>query len=63
MGSVFKILFIGRFRKTSVVIYLLMGWLVVVGLKPLLASLPLAGFVWLMAGGCRHIGRYSADPG
>ena len=54
VGSVFKILFIGRFRKTSVVIYLLMGWLVVVGLKPLLASLPLAGFVWLMAGGAAY---------
>jgi len=53
-GSVFKILFIGRFRKTSVVIYLLMGWLVVVGLKPLLATLPLGGFVWLMAGGAAY---------
>ena len=31
-----------------------MGWLVVVGLKPLLASLPLAGFVWLMAGGAAY---------
>ncbi len=54
VGSVFKILFIGRFRKTSVVIYLLMGWLLMVGLKPLLASLPLAGFVWLMAGGAAY---------
>jgi hemolysin III len=54
VGSVLKILFIGRFRKTSVVIYLLMGWLLMVGLKPLLASLPLAGFVWLMAGGAAY---------
>jgi len=53
-GSLFKILFIGRFPKASVAFYLMMGWLVVVGLKPLLASLPLGGFVWLMAGGAAY---------
>ena len=38
LGSLFKILFIGRFAKTSLVIYLLMGWMVLVGIEPLLAS-------------------------
>ena len=54
LGSLFKILFIGRFAKTSLVIYLLMGWMVLVGIKPLLASLPLAGLVWLAAGGAAY---------
>jgi hemolysin III len=34
-----------------VVVYLLMGWLCVVAIKPLLAALPTAGFLWLLAGG------------
>lgn len=38
-------------RITSLVIYAVMGWIVVVAIKPLLASLGLAGFLWLAAGG------------
>lgn len=41
----------GRRRILSVVIYLVMGWLVVVALRPLLDALPLAGFLWLAGGG------------
>lgn len=40
-----------RRRTLPIVIYLLMGWLVLVALRPLLASLPAAGFAWLLAGG------------
>ena len=38
-------------RVLSVVIYLLMGWVVLVALFPLLQALGLAGFAWLAAGG------------
>ncbi|MEK7206290.1 MAG: hemolysin III family protein [Pseudomonadota bacterium] len=38
-------------RILPVVIYLCMGWLVLLALRPLLQALPLAGFVWLVAGG------------
>lgn len=38
-------------RILPVVIYLGMGWLVLLALRPLLQALPWAGFVWLMAGG------------
>ncbi len=44
-------------RALSMIIYLLMGWLILVALKPLLHALPLAGFVWLVAGGlCYTVG-------
>lgn len=43
-------------RIVPVVIYLLMGWLVLVSLKPLLATLPMAGFWWLLAGGVCYSG-------
>ena len=38
-------------RILSLVIYAVMGWIVLVAIKPLLASLGLAGFLWLAAGG------------
>ena len=38
-------------RILPVVIYLAMGWLALIALKPLLNALPLAGFAWLLAGG------------
>ena len=38
----------------SIVIYALMGWIVLVAVKPLLASLGTAGFAWLAAGGALY---------
>lgn len=38
-------------RVLSLVIYAVMGWIVLVAIKPLLASLGVAGFLWLAAGG------------
>jgi hemolysin III len=34
-----------------VIVYLLMGWLCVLAVRPLLQALPLPGFLWLLAGG------------
>lgn len=39
------------FTTMSAIPYVAMGWVVVFAIKPLLASLPLAAFVWLVAGG------------
>ncbi|MFG3450658.1 MULTISPECIES: PAQR family membrane homeostasis protein TrhA [Pseudomonadaceae] len=38
-------------RVLSVVIYAVMGWIVLVAVKPLLAALGTVGFSWLVAGG------------
>lgn len=38
-------------RVLSIVIYAVMGWIVLVAVKPLLAALGPAGFTWLAAGG------------
>jgi hemolysin III len=38
-------------RVLPVIIYLAMGWLMLVALKPLLRVLPMTGFYWLLAGG------------
>jgi hemolysin III len=50
-GIVFKSLWIGRLKVASTVVYVLMGWCAVLAIRPLLAALPWAGFVWLIAGG------------
>ena len=41
----------GTRRILPVLIYIVMGWLVVLALKPLLHALPRAGVLWLVAGG------------
>jgi hemolysin III len=38
-------------RILSIVIYAVMGWIVLVAIKPLLAALGTAGFIWLASGG------------
>src|SRR6185436_1538311 len=38
-------------RIMSIMIYAVMGWIVLVAVKPLLATLGLAGFIWLAGGG------------
>ncbi|MBC3413958.1 hemolysin III family protein [Pseudomonas sp. SWRI107] len=41
-------------RVLSIVIYALMGWIVLVAVKPLLATLGTAGFAWLAGGGALY---------
>ncbi len=38
-------------RVLQMIIYLAMGWLMVVALDPLLQALPMTGFYWLLLGG------------
>jgi len=38
----------------STVLYLLMGWVVVIAVDPLLARMPTAGLLWLIAGGLSY---------
>lgn len=51
IGITFKVLFIDRFQILSVISYLLMGWLCVFAFKEMLISIPIAGIIWLAAGG------------
>ncbi|KYD02440.1 MULTISPECIES: PAQR family membrane homeostasis protein TrhA [Bacillus] len=50
-GIVFKIFFVKRFIIVSTLVYLLMGWLMIIAVKPLYASLTGAGFGLLLLGG------------
>lgn len=51
LGIVFKCLFIGKLEVLSTAVYVLMGWIAVVAIRPLLQVLSWPGFLWLLAGG------------
>lgn len=53
-GIVFKTLFMGRFIALSTAIYLAMGWMILIALKPALASIPARGLLWILIGGCAY---------
>lgn len=50
-GVVFKMFFVKRFLFTSTLVYILMGWLIVMAWKPLTANFPYQGIVLLVIGG------------
>ena len=51
---VFKLFYTGRFKLLSTLIYIAMGWLVVVAIGPLVRALDLWTLVWLFAGGIAY---------
>jgi len=50
-GVVFKLFFTGRFKLLSTLLYVGMGWLALVAIKPLLNALDGWTLGWLLAGG------------
>ncbi len=50
-GVVFKIFFIHRFNKISTLIYILMGWMIIVAMKEMVSAIAFSGIVWLFIGG------------
>ncbi len=63
-GVILKLLAGVRYPRLSVGLYIAMGWLVVIAIKPLWDSLPVGGLLWLGAGGVAYTGGvvfYAAD--
>ncbi len=56
VGVAMKFWFAGRFRVASTLIYIAMGWLVMIAIKPLMAGLPAGGLALLVAGGLCYTG-------
>lgn len=53
-GIIQEILIGKKTRKYSLIIYVLMGWLAIVAIKPLFELLPTPGFLWLVSGGLAY---------
>ena len=45
-----------KYHYVSMIIYVAMGWLVVIAAKPLFEAMPFAGIMWLLAGGICYTG-------
>ena len=54
LGIAQELLYARRGRVLSLVIYVVMGWLAVVGIGPLIDALGRTGFAWLAAGGVSY---------
>ena len=54
VGITMKLFFIGRFSMLSTLSYVLMGWVIVVAIKPLMNSMPMQGLLWLLTGGISY---------
>ena len=55
-GGIFKLVWVRSPRWMSAGIYVVMGWLGVIGVAQLLRALPLAGLGWLLLGGLFYTG-------
>jgi hemolysin III len=54
LGMLFKLRFTGRFKLASTLLYVAMGWLALVAIRPLLVALDDWSFRWLLAGGVAY---------
>ena len=51
VGIILKVFFVGRFKVISTMCYILMGWLILLAIKPLIATVETSGVMWLIIGG------------
>jgi hemolysin III len=54
MGIVFKSLFTGRLELLSTIMYVLMGWVILLAIKPLYENISATTFAFLLAGGLSY---------
>ena len=53
-GIAAKVFLMNRYKIISVVLYLCMGWLIVIAAKPMLETVPAGLIVWLVIGGISY---------
>ena len=53
-GTFFKLFYTGRFEKLSLVLYLFMGWVVIVDIKTIFEVIEFNGFLLLVLGGVSY---------
>lgn len=55
-GILWKVFFLERMEAVSIALYVVMGWLAVIAIKPLFAALHTPGMLWILAGGLAYTG-------
>ncbi|APT19177.1 hemolysin III [Amylolactobacillus amylotrophicus DSM 20534] len=54
LGILYKIFLVGKYGKFETILYIIMGWLVILASKPLVATLGPTGFMLLVSGGVAY---------
>jgi len=54
VGIILKLYYTGHFNTLSTVLYVLMGWIMIIAIVPLVRTLPVGGLLWLLAGGISY---------
>ncbi|MEZ5148102.1 MAG: hemolysin III family protein [Bacteroidales bacterium] len=55
-GVILKLFFTGKKQILSTIGYVLLGWVIIIAIKPLVNNIALGGLVWLIAGGIAYTG-------
>ncbi len=53
-GIIYKIFFTGKYDFISALFYVVMGWLIIIALKPMNENLSTDGLLWLLGGGVSY---------
>ena len=54
-GVIFKLFFTGKYDVISALIYVAMGWLIIIAIKPMNENLSSDGLIWLIGGGISYM--------
>lgn len=54
LGLLYKIFFMGKYDILSALIYVIMGWLIIIAIKPMNENLPPEAMWWLLGGGIAY---------
>lgn len=54
MGIILKLFFTGKYDRASTILYVGMGWIAIVAIKPLLDAFSVDALLWLLAGGISY---------
>ena len=54
-GLIFKLFYTGKYDVMSAIVYVLMGWIIIIAIKPMNESLPAEGLYWLVGGGISYM--------
>ncbi|WP_040210436.1 PAQR family membrane homeostasis protein TrhA [Clostridium polynesiense] len=56
IGIIFKAISIGKWDRLSTLLYILMGWIIIIAIKPLSSAMTPAGVTFLVLGGLAYTG-------
>lgn len=54
LGVILKLFYTGRYKKLSTSMYVLMGWVMIIAIKPMMENLSTSGLFWILAGGLSY---------